>query len=203
MLGTAESDLWKYVVFFEGKLYIDTRAQMGVLASAHYGQRLSFLVAAIGTTEASCMFTDAVCQGKLTSTFAKWHQERCQHGDKLGAMPFLLQSFQDDLLQVAVGEVAESIIENVEETVIQDRLSIILSPKEDANEPFASEFDFIGASFDTSDVQNIRRRPSSHILTNLHKDMLCIRCRAGMLSPRKRVLDAVGRAAFCANFIMR
>lgn len=37
----------KCVLFFSGNFYVDTRAQMGCVASAHSGQRLSFLIVAL------------------------------------------------------------------------------------------------------------------------------------------------------------
>lgn len=49
MFEMAQTEHWKACLFFAGKFYIDHRAQMGRVASAHLGQRTSFLITAIAT----------------------------------------------------------------------------------------------------------------------------------------------------------
>lgn len=58
----------------------------------------------------------------------------------------------------------EAIIIDVEQEVLLEQLSVQLSDKPEATKPFDHTFEFIGARFDTSKIDNVRRRTSYHVL---------------------------------------
>lgn len=58
-------------------------------------------------------------------------------------------------------------MEEVETKTLQGELGVQLSTKPEANKPFSSTFDFIGAAFDVSNLEGLRRRPADHILERL------------------------------------
>lgn len=78
----------------------------------------------------------------------------------------MFKYFQDDLLQVVVGERAEAIIDKVERDTLQEQPGFQLSKKAEVWQPFCT-LEFIGAVFDTSDHTHIKRRPAEHILRDL------------------------------------
>lgn len=47
-------------------------------------------------------------------TISSWFHEHAKIHDPMQALPLILQSFQDDLLEVAVAEQAEKIVEEVQ-----------------------------------------------------------------------------------------
>lgn len=182
-------------------LFLDEKAQIGRVASAHSGQRLSFLLVALATLAALTLFRAAKENGDLSETISSWFDERSQHIDPVHALPLLFQSFQDDLFEVAVGEAMEHIIEQVEHETIKGLYGVEMSEKREANLPFSSTFEFIGAHFDTSDPAHILRRPADHILSALDVDITWLAGKRKALASRKRAKERVGRLAFCARFV--
>lgn len=174
---------------------------MGRVASAHSGQRISFLVAAAATAAAFEMFTAKVRTHQVYPAIVAWHHKRWREGDQANALPMFIQPFQDGFLQVAVGNCAEESIDEVEVGLIKERLGVQMSTKEDANRPFHTTFEFTGAAFDTSGTENVRRKPPAHILSSIANDLAWITARRSKLSNRKRELEVVGRAAFCSRFV--
>lgn len=138
-------------LFYAGAFYIEIRAQMRCMSSANAG-RLSFLITSIATAVALEFFQAMIDRKEIPNSLVQWHQNRAQHCGRINSMPLFMQAFQDDLLQVAVGDKAEAIIDEVEHMTIRGNLGIQLSPKEEANKSFDTSFEFIGAHFDTSDT---------------------------------------------------
>lgn len=68
-------------------------------------------------------------------------------------MVLIFLIFQDDLLEIAVGAQAQSIAAEVKSEFICGELDVDLSKKQEANLPFASIFEFIGAEFNTTTRQ--------------------------------------------------
>lgn len=62
-------------------------------------------------------------------------------------LPMMVQTFQDDMLQIAVDETTDEIINTVEHDHLQQKIGIAMSDKEETNRPFQTSFEFIGAQF--------------------------------------------------------
>lgn len=71
---------------------------------------------------------------------AHWFYDRTVATDPTQALPLMFQSFQDDLLQVAVGHQAELIIDDVEFHTLREKLGIELSNKSEACRPLSCSF---------------------------------------------------------------
>lgn len=76
-----------------------------------------------------------------------------------------------------------------------------MSDKDETKKPFNTTFEFIGAHFDTSNIDHIVMRPAYHIIKAYRADAAWIMPHSGKLATRKKVLEVVGRAVFCAKFI--
>lgn len=107
MLSTAKVDWWKCLIFFLGSLRIEKRAQMSRVARDYSGQRLSFLLVALASAAALALFRKALESNEITNTIARWFHERAQMHEPTQDLPQMFQLFQDDLLEVAVGEQAK------------------------------------------------------------------------------------------------
>lgn len=109
-----------------GKFYIKKRAQMGMVASAQAGKRLSFLLVALATTAALALFPSDLPNNEVTHSIARWFHERAIQSDKILALPLMFHSFQEDLLhvEVAVGERAEANIDKVKRDNLQELIGI-------------------------------------------------------------------------------
>lgn len=77
---------------------------MGRVASAHSGQRYSFILVALASTEALALFRTSPSNNEIPDSVAKWFHERAAIGNQAQALPLMFQSSKDDLLQVAGGE---------------------------------------------------------------------------------------------------
>lgn len=109
---------------------------MGRVSSAQSGQRLSFLLVALASASPLSLFRWVLSNNEIPSTIGRWFRERAVLDDPTQALPFMFHSFQDYLLQVAVGERAGSIIEDVERHALHDQLGNELSKKTKAFQPF-------------------------------------------------------------------
>lgn len=147
------------------------------------------------------LFMNAMAEGHVPDSIRRLFGDHAKSIPVTQVLPLLLQAFKDDMLQVSADELAEDTIEQVEQKIIKDKLGIQMSVKPDANMPFSTRFDFIGATFDTSDPANIFSSPTSHILTALSANMVWLATRKGKLALRKQALQFVGRLAFCARFV--
>lgn len=75
----------------------------------------------------------------------------------------------------------EAVIDQVEQGTLRGELQVRLSSKPEANRAFGTQFEFIGAAFDTSDLDNICRRPADHILNRLRSQVPDLLTQAPML----------------------
>lgn len=132
MLGTAQVEWWKCLLFFLGLFLIDKRAQMGRVSSAHSIQRLYFLLVVLASAAAIALFRSALSNNEIPGKIASWFRELVVLRDPTQVIPLMFQSFQEELLQVVVGERAESIIDEFKRHTLQDQLCIELSKKTEA-----------------------------------------------------------------------
>lgn len=167
MLGTAQVYWWKRLLFFIGLFCIDRQDQMGRVWSAHSEQGLSFLLVALNSAVELALFRSALESNEIMDTVGKWFRERATLHDPTQALPLMFQSFQDDLLQVAVGKQTESIVDEVETHKLQNQLGIELRQKAEACRRFSCSFKFIGAHYDTSYPSKLQRQKADHILQAL------------------------------------
>lgn len=96
---------------------------------------------------------------------------------------------------------AKHIVQHVEEKIIRHKLGIELSSKPEVNRTFATKFEFIGAEFDTSDTQNIRPRPTSHVRVALEQDISWIAHNRCTLVSRTKLQTTVGRLTLYSRFL--
>lgn len=117
------------------------------------------------------------------------------------AIPAELQIFQDELLQLAVGKDAESSFNQLEKDVFRGELSIVLSWKEEANKEFSTKFEFIGVRFDTSDLNQILRRPTNKIMIRINRDCTELFSRQQGILFKRKSRQLIGRLKFSARFV--
>lgn len=129
MVATAQKEYRNGLLFFLGAFQIDRRAQMGLVASAHSGQRLSVLLTSLASNPALGLSRSALYRKEIHSAIARCLYDRAAVTNLLQGLPLIFQSFQDDMLQVAVGHQAESIIDEVERHKLQEKLGIELIQK--------------------------------------------------------------------------
>lgn len=92
------------------------------LASVHFGQHMSFPLVALASAAVLGRFRSALERRQTPDTITGWFQERAATGEPTQALELTFQSFQDDLLQIAVGHNAETIIDEVERRTLQKAL---------------------------------------------------------------------------------
>lgn len=78
-----------------------------------------------------------------------------------------------------------------------------LSTKPKPNKPFGSEFYFIEATFDVSNLADLRHRPAAYILERLREQLLALLVRGPGLLDLANRQELVGPLTFCARFIPR
>lgn len=105
--------------------------------------------------------------------------------------------FEDDMLELAVGDQAQGIVASIEKFLIQKELGVELNNKPEANRSFDTTFEFIGEEFNTSDASNVRPRPAKYVLKNMDRYVTWVhdyRCR---LVDRTQLQTVVGLLTFC------
>lgn len=107
------------------------------------------------------------------------------------------------MIEVDVGADSVGVLESIKPDVICTELDVKLSAKPEANLPFSTHFEFIGAAFDMSDPRHITRRPADHVLAGVEKDFTWINEHRGHLFDRNQLQMAVGRFTFCCRFTTR
>lgn len=80
-------------MFFLNHLYIDIRAQMGRVRSAHLGHRTSFLITAITMRHAACEFHKRMIADEVTRLMVQWVKQRSQEYKPEQTMPLILLVF--------------------------------------------------------------------------------------------------------------
>lgn len=105
---------------------------MGRVSSAHSIQRLYFLLVVLASAAAIALFRSALSNNEIPGKIACWFRELVVLRDPTQVIPLMFQSFQEELLQVVVGERAESIIDEFKRHTLQDQLCIELSKKTEA-----------------------------------------------------------------------
>lgn len=174
---------------------------MGRVASAQTGQRTSQLVVAVMNDKSAALTHQSMRAVSVHPSKAAWIAQRRERMGKEQAVAAVMQLFQDDLLEVAVGSDMEYIIERVDSEVLQGELQVGLGAKSEANLPFSGRFDFIGASFGTSDLGSIKCRPADLIIARLREQLApFLEVGAGLMELGK-VQELIGRLAFCARFV--
>lgn len=82
MFSTAQTEQWKSCVFFRDRLYVDVRAQMGGVASAHLGQRTAFLITALEMSHVEAEFNQRMQRSAIPQQVEGWvkrRQPRLEH----------------------------------------------------------------------------------------------------------------------------
>lgn len=199
-LAASKKDWWKAQVVTREGCRIDKRVQMGRKTSAFHGQRLAYLIAEIIEDAAD---TEQWATHGLTKErkdqVTEWMRERATLG-KRQHRAFRVSPFQDDLTILAVGEHATShILRRIKEILAQ--LVIALSPKPEANKPFSTRFDSIGASYNTSDASHIKITPTESIRCKLREVIEEARKNRNKLVDLEVIQQWTGLAQFISSFI--
>lgn len=200
MLRVTSTDIWKCFEFFRGVFYRDERMQMGRVASAHTGQRTSQLITAAMKEEADKLTEQTRISGAMHPTKVEWLVQ-CEAALGKEVAVEIMQVFQDDLLEIAMWSDMENIIQQIEMETLQGELQVLLSAKPKANKPFSQVFGFIGATFNVSNLHDIRRKPADHIIERLRVQCKSVLARGPGLMDLTKAQELVGCLAFCARFI--
>lgn len=131
----------------------------------------------------------------------QWIQNRRKLLDEVHAVVAIFQVFQEDLLEIAVGTDMERVVREIERDTLQGDLQVKLSAKPKATKELDTRFEFIGAEFDTFNIEDIRRKPVEHILEKLRAQVPQLLDRAPALMELTRAEELIGLLAFCARFI--
>lgn len=93
-----QSEHWKACIFILNHIYIDVRAQMEGIASAHLGQRTSYLITAIAMKHAAREFHKRMSTDEIRTLLAQWAKQHSEEYEPEETMPLIFLVFQDDLL---------------------------------------------------------------------------------------------------------
>lgn len=177
--------------------------QMGRLASAHNWQSTSQLIVAVMNEEASAKTARLMAHGALHPSKSRWIQLRTERLGQQQAAVAMMQVFQDYLLEVAVEKYMKEVVDQVEAGTLRGELQVCLSPKPEANRPFGTKFEFIGAECDTSDLEQVRRHPADHIFERIREQLpICLE-RWPELMDLAVAQELIWRVAFCAMVLVR
>lgn len=116
-------------------------------------------------------------------------------------LPLLFSVFQDDILELAVGSTVCTLALKIEDNAICGTLGVGLSSKPEANRPFSTRFECIGAYFITEDPTYITRRLALHVLEAVERDLVWLEANRCRLVDELMVQRVVGRLTFCARFL--
>lgn len=174
---------------------------MGRVASAHLGQRNCFLIAAIDMHRVAWDFRRRVQNGEVSAPIARWTTKRSKTRSVEHTLPLMFLVFQDDMLELVVGDQSQSIMANIETSLTGEECGVEFKAKPGANQPFETEFEFIGAEFDTSDAANVRRRPAQHVIQNVERGITWVQEHLCRLVDCKKMQTVVGRLTFCSRFV--
>lgn len=155
MFYMSRTEQRKGCVAFGNKMYIYVRAQMGRVVGAHLGQHTSFLISSIAMQRAALDFRHCVHNGEVPAPITLWAAIRPKTSTVEQTLPIIFLVFQDDMLELVVGDQAQNILANIENSLIREELGVEFSTKPKANRTFETTFEFIGAEFDTSDASNV------------------------------------------------
>lgn len=194
----ALAELWKCWVFWDGSFRHDRRMQMGRASAAHNAQAASFLVVHIILIE---LERRQVGTGKRNDKLKRWIQARKMHfpNDIHQCRPYSVQIFQDDLILLAAGKDIANELYLAAKAVI-NKLGIILSDKPEANRPFSTRFEALGALYDTSDLRNIKVRPADRSVQKASEAADLFRINENSVITREQAESAVGSLGFAARF---
>lgn len=175
--------------------------QMGRFGRAHTGQRASQLITAVLNDEISRRSERRMKSGAMRKATAEWIGQRTKILGRQQAAIAVAQIFKDDLLELAGGDGMQEVIDNVGEEVLEGELRVQLSPKPEANRPLTPCFDFIYASFDTSNLEGLSRRAVDHILNWLRDQLQPILAQGPRLRTISQAQDLIVILSFCARFV--
>lgn len=126
------------------RFYLDVQAQMGRVASGCLGKRTSLLIAAIAMRKAMQELKRRRARRTPPHILTQWIEQGAENNlEQLLTLLFLV--FQEDMLQLAVGNEAQSIVKNIEKTVVCETLDVELRTKPESSLPFSRTLGFIGA----------------------------------------------------------
>lgn len=196
-----ETELCKACTFFNGSFRTDYRIQMGRASAAHIGQRTSLFITFLIKEEVRRK-RKFVTSTDLHDPLALWilRRQEAFPDDPDHSCPFYLSVFQDDLTFIAAGhDVAEEVWQAA--LTVFKRVGITLSDKPEANKPFDSTFESIGALYDTEDLDNILVMPTHKTLEKTG-DAVKILTPSDLPKPREDVESAIGSISFAAKFAL-
>lgn len=87
------------------RFYLDFQAQMGRVASAHLGQRASFLIAAVAMEKETQELKRRISRGTIPKFLTQWIEQHTEHNMEQ-IIPLLFLVLQENMLELAVGNEA-------------------------------------------------------------------------------------------------
>lgn len=118
MLRFADPERWKACVYLRGAYYVDVREPMGRVSSAHVGQWTSFLTYSGAMSQADTTVKRLLQQNAFLEALAACTRTCMFIGDPEQYLPLLFLIFQEDLLELTMGQQARHIAEDIEQSVI-------------------------------------------------------------------------------------
>lgn len=196
----SEAEVWKTHLQWGGKIYNDTRVQMGRSSAAHICQRTSFLITEIMRRE---VIKHKVGMGIIEGDhqLKRWAERRQSMYPKEKSQwgAWYLSVFQDDITIIAAGRDVAANLWRAMNTVIK-RFQIPMSDKDEATQPFRVEFDSIGAHYNTTNIREVKRTPAAKNMEKATKAAVELAKSQGKCIPRKDAESYVGSLAFIADF---
>lgn len=162
-----KKDYWKAAIVTNDGTRIEKRLQIGRKSSALHSQRFSFLIGELVEMEAKLQGWGLEgLSDQQRAILANWQESRSHLGLRKQII-VKVGPFHDDHVLLTLNTKSSQHILTKCRHFIQVTLQVELSPKPEANKPFAVHFSAIGASYDTTVESGIVMQPNEAIRHNL------------------------------------
>lgn len=200
-LAVSPEEYWKSQIMTTQGCRIDARMQMGRQSSAHHGQRLSMLLAEIVMAAADEeKWDEEGLDDVQKTTMERWKKTRLQLGPRQNRS-IIIVPFQDDWTCYAIGRSVAGKARSRIREILERKYEVLISKKEEANRPPSTRFTSIGATYDTSNAENIKARPSDDVTAKLSEIIEKAKRAVGNLTKKQVVQEWAGLAQFIAGFV--
>jgi hypothetical protein len=155
----------KQCLNWRGKYYLDLRMQMGKVSAANVAQRLTYVLVAACERRLDVEIAEFVrtMEGAEWDVLRAWQAERLVtfNGDTAQARLYFMDSFQDDIHNVALTEEIKELVERRVPEII--KMFLGEGGVSTKTPPFSSIFVSIGAEYDLVNMR-VRPRPEKRAL---------------------------------------
>lgn len=196
-----KKDYLKAGIVSRDGIRIDRRLQMGRKYSALHGKQLSFLIGELVEREAEAQEWGLRGLGnEQKEIIEEWQRSRRHLGPRQQRI-VKVGPFQDDHVILTLNTKAGRHILSECRRFMKNTLRVELSPKPEANKPFAVHFSAIGASYDTRAEDGIAMKPNETILQKFAANNKDARSYIGKLVPIQKAQSWMGLAQFVQQFV--